>query len=732
MPIETLASLSEPVSTPAATPFKPTPGRPTRVALVGAGFIADFHLEILTPMAEVEVVAVVDPALERAQDLANKWGVPHALASLEQLTEHGVQVAHLLVPPDLHGALTRQLLELGIGVYAEKPFVLSGEEARELSALAKAKGLPLGVNHNHVFQPAFTRLVDKVEAGEIGVVEHVQVTWSVPLMQLDAEQYSHWLFRTPRNIVYEQAPHPLSQLHRLVGRVQDCETKLLSSRELLPGQIFHDRWLASARGERATAEVYLAFGQGFTRNTLTVIGSDGTLEADFSHDTLAGERKTPWLEFWNSFLAAWRRGTQVRRDGLRVLKNYLFATLGIAQRQDAYFVGMRESLTQFHRALVTGTPLPVDADQAAEVLDWCDAVAEGVSGEEAPRLALTEAPPREGEVVVLGGTGFIGKRVVADLLEAGRPVTCVVRRTHSLPEVVEKGARDGRVRLVRGSLEDARELGELLRGADSVVHLATGGGDTWEQVERTMVQGSVTVAEACLAAGVKRFVYVSSVAAIDTSAPGTLRDSAQTDPLAGERSVYARGKAATEDALQKLHRERGLPLVVLRPGVVVGEGTPMQHSGYGLWARDNHCVGWGLGEHPLPLVLVDDVADAVAKAAVHPGEELHGKALNLCASVPLNARECVEELRIATGRDLHFHARSLSLSQSMEVGKWLVKLVGGRPGLVFPSYHDLKTRGLFPGFTSDLARDVLGWEPVEEREAFLDRAVRIYGKREPS
>jgi predicted dehydrogenase/nucleoside-diphosphate-sugar epimerase len=711
-----------------ATPTPTPKGARTRVALVGAGYIADFHMEILQPLADVEVVAICDPALGRAQALAAKWGVPAALASLAELARHEVDVAHVLAPPDLHVALTEELLELGIGAYVEKPLALCAEDARGLVQLAAERGLPLGVNHNHVFQPAFTRLMRRVESGEIGTVEHVQVTWSVPLMQLDAEQYAHWMFRSPRNILFEQAPHPLSQLHRLIGAVTECSTTILGTRELLPGQRFHDRWLASARGERGTAEVYLAFGQGFTRNTIQVLGSDGCLEADFTHDTLAGERKTVYLEFWNSFLAGWRRGGEYRRDARRVLKNYLLATLKLAPRQDAYFVGMRESVTAFHRALRAGSPLPVDGEQATEVLAWCDALAAETSNESAGALPLSTSPARPGEVVVLGGTGFIGKRVVERLLAADVPVTCLVRRTHSLPPVIERAAREGTLRLLRGSLEDARDLEALFEGARAVLHLAPGGGDTWEDTQRLMVQGTVGIAEACLTQGVERLVYVSSVASLYTGEEGVrLADSPEVDPRPAARSAYARGKAETELALQALHRERGLPVVILRPGVVIGEGTPMQHSGLGMWARDNHCVGWGAGDHPLPLVWVDDVADAVVAATLRAETDLHGQALNLCARPPLTARELVAELRTATGRDLHFHSRSLFLSQLMEIGKWAVKLAGRRPGLEFPSYRDLRARALFPVFECDLARERLGWEPVEDRERLLEVAVRVYG-----
>jgi nucleoside-diphosphate-sugar epimerase len=156
---------------------------------------------------------------------------------------------------------------------------------------------------------------------------------------------------------------------------------------------------------------------------------------------------------------------------------------------------------------------------------------------------------------------------------------------------------------------------------------------------------------------------------------------------------------------------------------VVGRGTALQHSGLGLWVRDNHCVGWGAGDTPLPLVWVDDVAEALVCAALHRSDELHGKALNLCANVDLSAAQTVAALREVTGRALHFHPRSLAISQTMEVGKWLVKKAGGRKDAAFPSYRDIKSRSLAVPFACDLARGVLGWKPLEERRAFVEHVL---------
>ncbi|MFN0007732.1 MAG: NAD-dependent epimerase/dehydratase family protein [Planctomycetota bacterium] len=705
-------------------PLQDFPGRPRRVALVGAGWIADAHAEVLAGIEGVRLVAVCDPDRARAEKLARRFGIPRVETSVEALSPADVDLVHLLVPPDLHERLARELLEKGLGVFVEKPLALSATAARALADLAERKGLPFGANHNFVHHPAFVRLLARVRAGEIGRVEHVRAVLATPLAQLEAFQFGHWMFRAPANIVYEQAVHPLSLVRALVGKADRVEPTILSTRELLPGQLFHDRWSVAATAGGASVELHLAFGAGFEQFRIEVRGTDGVLEADLRGNALSGEGKSRWLEFWDGYLATSRRGAMLRRDARRVLSRYLKSTLGLGRRDDGFFASMRGSIEAFHRS-------PPQAADAVEVLAWCDAIAR-VAAPPAPTRKLPEpAPPRPNEVCVLGANGFIGRRTVLKLLERGLPVTAVVRRLDALPTEITQGAADGRVRIVRARLEDRASLDAALAGAKSVVHLATGGGDAWDEVYRSMVKGTAAAAEAALDAGATRFVYVSSIAALDTGRAGAIEDSLATDPSPDARPVYARGKIAAEKALLALRETRGLPLVIARPGVVMGAGTPMQHSGLGLWTRDNHCVGWGAGEHPLPLVWVDDVADALARIVAHAGHDLDGKALNLCASPDLGAREFVFELARASGRSLHFHARPLVSSQLMEIGKWIVKTIGGRRDAEFPSWHDLRARSLSARIPSGTARAVLGWKPVDEREAFLDRTVRIHAPAPP-
>jgi len=709
----------------------------TRVALVGAGFIADFHLEILHQTPDVQVVALCDSDLERARSLAAKWGVPTVVGSVAELGGVGVQLAHVLTPPATHAAVARECLEAGFGALVEKPFTLDAAEARALGELARELRLPLGVNHNALFNPTFTQGLERARSGALGRIEHVQLSLSVPLRQLDAGQFGHWMFAEPWNIILEQGPHPLAQIESLLGPVRRATTTLVRSRELNPGQVFHDTWVVAAEAERGSAELFLSFGRPFPHSRIQVLCSDGGVELDLQHGLVAQESKTLWLDFWNSFLAGHGRARSLGRGARRGLRDYLGATLGLHERRDSFFAGMRSSLQAFHRNVRAGAPLPSDAEDAARVLDWCAAVYKPALTRARRAGVEPEAPPpvggeaRAGEICVLGASGFIGRRAVERLLARGLPVTAVVRRTQGLPPALLDNARAGRLRLVLASLSDPAALARAVEGARVVLHLATGNGTSWEDIERDMLGGSCALFEAARAAGVERFVFVSTIAALylGADAPGwkpgaeSLEDDVELDPKAAQRALYARGKAATEQALGALAESGGPALVTVRPGVVLGPGTPLQHSGLGLWVRDNHCVGWGMGEHPLPLVGVDDVAEALAALAELETDELDGQALNLCARVELSAKEVVEELARTSGRELSFHPRPLFFSQLLELGKWLVKRAGGRV-TPLPSYRDLKSRSLRPPFSARNARRYLGWRPVEERERFLAEVVR--------
>ncbi len=115
---------------------------PTRIGIVGAGFIAGRHAETLSTLTDVAVVAVCDPQQDRATALAGKVGAvacPDVAVMLDQVPLDAVYVC---VPPDAHGGPERAVLARGLGLFVEKPLGTDLALAEALAGEIDAAGVP--------------------------------------------------------------------------------------------------------------------------------------------------------------------------------------------------------------------------------------------------------------------------------------------------------------------------------------------------------------------------------------------------------------------------------------------------------------------------------------------------------------------------------------------------------------------------------------------------------------
>jgi nucleoside-diphosphate-sugar epimerase len=205
-----------------------------------------------------------------------------------------------------------------------------------------------------------------------------------------------------------------------------------------------------------------------------------------------------------------------------------------------------------------------------------------------------------------------------------------------------------------------------------------------------------------------------------------VKDDAPSDPRAEERADYTRAKAIADDMLIAMHRQQGLPVVILRPGLVVGEGSAPLHAGLGFCNNDQHVIGWNAGRNPLPFVLVGDVAAAIVLAC-HADKRVEGRFYNLVGDVRPTARDYVAALAKAMGRPLRFHPQSGTGLWLADLGKWVIKRLGGRK-VPLPSRRDLVSRGLGAGFDCSEAKRDLGWQPVADPAEFERQAVAVHAR----
>jgi NADH dehydrogenase len=228
-------------------------------------------------------------------------------------------------------------------------------------------------------------------------------------------------------------------------------------------------------------------------------------------------------------------------------------------------------------------------------------------------------------VLVTGGTGFVGRSVVAALLRRGHQVRCLVRPGSARRRAAPSGAS-----AVPGDVTEPGSLPAALAGVEAVVHLVgiireqPGRGVTFDRLHTEATRNVVAAAGA---GGVRRLVHMSGLG---------------TRPEA--RSRYHQTKWAAEQAV----RESGLDWTIFRPSVIFGPGDGF----VSLLAR---LVRWlpvvpvvGDGRNRLQPVAVGDVAEGFARAVERPATA--GAVFEVGGPRPYTFDEALDEVGAALGR----------------------------------------------------------------------------------
>ena len=231
---------------------------------------------------------------------------------------------------------------------------------------------------------------------------------------------------------------------------------------------------------------------------------------------------------------------------------------------------------------------------------------------------------RDDGILVTGGTGFIGSRLVEVLLDHGfRNIRCLVRSSSGLDRVKDLCGRcpeGARVDVVRGNLLSREDCTAATRDVAVVFHLAAARGE--KSVPDAFMNSVVTtrnLLEASLGHQcLRRFVNVSSFtvyANVHKSRRRLLDESCPVEPhpeLRGDAYCFA--KVKQEEIVSEYGKRFGIPYVMVRPGHVYGPGNEGLTGRVGI-----NTFGVFLhlgGSNPLPLTYVDNCAEAIALAGL--------------------------------------------------------------------------------------------------------------------
>jgi UDP-glucose 4-epimerase len=260
-------------------------------------------------------------------------------------------------------------------------------------------------------------------------------------------------------------------------------------------------------------------------------------------------------------------------------------------------------------------------------------------------------------IVVTGGAGFIGSHLVEHLLSMGHEVIVLDDLSTGSLDNLRAAAGHPRLRFVQGSVLNHATVDGLIRGADTVFHLAASVGvklivDHPLDSLRTNIHGTETVLEAARRAGSTVLLASTSEVYGKNVADGLHEDS---DRILGSalksRWSYAAAKGIDEAMAHAYWREHGLRVAIVRLFNTVG---PRQTGRYGMVVPTlvSQALGgddltvYGDGEQTRCFSSVSDIVPALARLAEHP--EACGKAFNLGGGTEISinnlARRVVEVL----------------------------------------------------------------------------------------
>lgn len=220
-------------------------------------------------------------------------------------------------------------------------------------------------------------------------------------------------------------------------------------------------------------------------------------------------------------------------------------------------------------------------------------------------------------IVVTGAAGFVGSALARRLSADGRQVMPLAREPGTLegpPSLQLVGA---------GDLSTRNDLSDLLRGASSVVHCAARvhvmqdrAADPLAAFRHLNVDLTESLARAAAAAGVRRFVFLSSIKVNgESTAPGR---PFTTSDLPGPLDPYGISKYEGEQALWRVAAHTGLEVVVVRPPLVYGPGVRANFLAMMRWVRAGVPLPLGAIDNRRSLVALDNLVDLLVACIDRP------------------------------------------------------------------------------------------------------------------
>lgn len=324
--------------------------------------------------------------------------------------------------------------------------------------------------------------------------------------------------------------------------------------------------------------------------------------------------------------------------------------------------------------------------------------------------------------LVTGATGLLGSHIVEQLRKRNMPVRVLVRRGSNRSWLETQD-----VEFVEGDVTDPASLASACEGCDAVYHSAARVGDwgPWEEFQRITIDGTRNILEASIAAGVRRFMHVSSISVYGYHTNDITVD--ETFDLGYKMyrwAYYTRSKVEAERIVWEASRQKRIEVTVIRPAWIYGERDRTTIARLYNMIRQGKAKILGAGDNRLNVVYAGNIAEAAIRAAEMP--EAVGEAFNCSNDGVITQQQYFDLLAKAIGAPPV--QRKVPYRVAYNAG-FVLECIGHLFRLRKPPFvtrYAVWLMGRRSYFSAEKARRELDWKPTVTYEVGIPNTVRWY------
>lgn len=311
-------------------------------------------------------------------------------------------------------------------------------------------------------------------------------------------------------------------------------------------------------------------------------------------------------------------------------------------------------------------------------------------------------------VLVTGGAGYVGSRLVPKLLQAGYAVTVLDLYLYGEAALAEC-RDDPKLTEVKGDLRDPTAVTRAVHNCDAVIHLACISNDPSFELDPDLgrsinFDAFRPLVRAAKKAGVRRFIYASSSSVYGLKAEPNVTEDMPLEPL----TDYSKFKALCEDVLHE-ERSDGFATLILRPATVCGY-APRLRLDLTVNILTNHAVTNGKirvfgGSQLRPNIHIEDMTDLYVSCLSHPDKQIDGKVYN-AGYENRSVMDIAEMVRDVVGSSVDIGVESTDDLRSYHISSARIEEeLGFRPRHTIPLAIDTLTNAFGDGRIPDAMDD---------------------------